>query len=176
MKMGLISQNWETLWGLIQAPGASEALNKWMWAPVLSEVIQISHQEGTLLSAVGNRKTLTQLAGKRKFISPNKRCRGRWLRICLFAGSKCHQGHRLPPWPSLVLQAWSLPCFRDSRMITTVPSRPRTSGKEGALLGRQGLSWANYIPSLNFTCLRVSDGIEILFSESLLSSSIAPLS
>ena len=65
-------------------------------------MIQTSHQEGTLLSAVGNRKPLTQLAGKRKFISPNKRCRGRRLRICLFACSKCHQGHRLPPCSSLI--------------------------------------------------------------------------
>ena len=53
-------------------------------------------------------------------------------------------------------------------------SQKKKKGGKGALLGRQGLSWANHIPSLNFTCLRVSDKIEILFSESLLSSSIAP--
>lgn len=44
----------------------------------VTEVTQASPQEGTLLSAASN-TALTQLTGKRKFISHNKKCRGRHL-------------------------------------------------------------------------------------------------
>ena len=72
---------------LRRVPGASEALKKTIVSCCLvTEMTQASPQEGTLLSAAGN-TTLTQLTGKRKFISHNKKSGEGTSKICLFSGS-----------------------------------------------------------------------------------------